>query len=166
MEQPDNQPNKITCPHCGAAERCFEEHTTAPDGSQATSYMCVSCGYTTTTLNVEGSETIQMYEENTAQLIKSLRWVDDRNLVWYPLVLNFPNVGIIFPDGNNALDWWWSTAPAIDIPQNERSKYPIPGTDGQYYTKRVDMTQQAKFSAGEFYDACKHVGFIVNEDLV
>lgn len=160
-----SQPDKVTCKHCGAVDRCFKEETVGPDGSQATSYMCVNCGYTTTSLNVEGSPTITYYEEETAQLIKDLRFVDDKNLVWYPIVLNFPNVGIIFPDGTNKLDWWWTTAPAVDIPKKEQSKYPIPGTDGQYYQKRVDMAQQAKFSPGEFYDACKHVGFIINEEF-
>ena len=98
MHQSDNQPAKVTCKHCGAADRCFKEDTIGPDGTKATSYMCVSSGYTTTTLNVEGSPTITYYEEETAQLIKDLRWVDNKNLVWYPIVLNFPNVGIIFPD--------------------------------------------------------------------
>ncbi len=165
MHQSDNQPAKVTCKHCGAADRCFKEDTIGPDGTKATSYMCVSCGYTTTTLNVEGSDTITYYEEETAQLIKDLRWVDDKNLVWYPIVLNFPNVGIIFPDGSSKLDWWWSTAPAVDIPKDEQKKYPIPGSDGQYYQKRVDMKQQAQFAPGEFYEACKHVGFIINEEF-
>ena len=160
MHQPDNQPDKIACPHCGAADRCFKEDTVAPDGSQATSYMCVSCGYTTTTLNVEGSETIQMYEENTAQLIKSLRWVDSKNLVWYPIVLNFPSFGIIFPDGTDKDNWAWRAAPAIDIPEEEQSKYPIPGQEGQYYAKRIDMMNSQLFGTAQFYDACKFLGFI------
>ena len=95
-----------------------------------------------------------------------MRWVDDENLVWYPIVLNFPNVGIVFPDGTSKTDWCWSTAPAIDVPEEERSKYPIPGSDGQYYTKRVDMSRQEKFAPDKFYDACKEVGFIVSEDVV
>ena len=164
MHHKDN-PDKVECKHCGATDKCFKEDTVTPDGSQATSYMCVSCGYTTTTLNVDGSDIIKMYEEDTAQLIKDLRWVDDENLVWYPIVLNFPNKGIVFPDGTSKSDWCWSTAPAIDVPEEERSKYPIPGSDGQYYTKRVDMSRQARFAPDKFYDACKEVGFIVSEEL-
>ena len=158
------QPEKIVCKHCGQ-HTCYKENTELPDGSKATSYMCVSCGYTTTSLNTDGSPTIQQYEETTAKLIKDLRWVDDKNLVWYPIVLNFPNVGIIFPDGNSKLDWWWTTAPSVDVSEEEKEKYPIPGSDSQYYKKRVDMTQKEKFASTQFNDACKHVGFIINEDL-
>lgn len=160
-----SQPSKITCKHCGGSQ-CFKEDTIGPDGNAATSYMCVDCGYTTTTLNVEGSEMVQFYEETTAQLIKDLRWVDDENLVWYPIVLNFPSVGIIFPDGQNSSDWWWTTAPAVDVTEEEKTKYPVPGVEGQYYKRRVDMSQRKSFPKNEFYDACKHVGFIVSEDLV
>ena len=39
-----SQPDKVTCKHCGAVDRCFKEETVGPDGSQATSYMCVNCG--------------------------------------------------------------------------------------------------------------------------
>jgi hypothetical protein len=159
-----SQPSKITCKHCGGSH-CFEEETAGSDGSEVTSYMCIDCGYTTTTLNVEGSEVIQYYEETTAQLIKDLRWVDDTNLVWYPLVLNFPSVGIIFPDGHNKEDWWWTTAPAVDVSEEEKAKYPVPGTQGQYYKRRVDMNQRKSFPKNQFREASKHVGFIISEDL-
>tara|TARA_R110000744_G_scaffold1628_6_gene5799 strand:+ start:2383 stop:2880 length:498 start_codon:yes stop_codon:yes gene_type:complete len=165
MYEQDDQPEKVTCKHCGG-HRCYKEDTTLPEGDSATSYMCVDCGYTTTSLNVEGSPTITQYEEHTAKLIKDLRWVDDKNLVWYPIVLNFPSVGIIFPDGNNKLDWWWTTAPSVDVKEEEKEKYPIPGSDGMYYNKRVDINKKEKFASTQFYEACKSVGFIINEDVV
>tara|TARA_R110000803_G_scaffold48532_5_gene100824 strand:+ start:4698 stop:5084 length:387 start_codon:yes stop_codon:yes gene_type:complete len=127
--------------------------------------MCTSCGYTTTTLNKVGSETVIGYEEQTAQIIKDLRWVDDEDLVWYPIVLNFPSVGIIFPQGTSKDSWSWITAPATLIPEADKQKYPIPGSDGEYYKKKVDMEQQKDFAPDQFYNACKHVGFIVSEEL-
>jgi len=74
------EPTKVICPHCGSPE-CFEDTQTIPDGEVVTSYMCMDCGYTTSTLNVEGSQVIKHYEDTTAELIKELRWVDDKNLV-------------------------------------------------------------------------------------
>ena len=77
----DSNPIKTTCPHCGGAQ-CFEENQTIPGASEGdtdqlvTSWMCMDCGYTSTTLNEEGSEVIQGYEDSTAELIKDLRWVD------------------------------------------------------------------------------------------
>lgn len=154
------EPNKVVCPHCGS-ENCFEEIQTMPDGTKVKSYMCVECGYTTTSLNVEGSELIKQYEDSTAELIKALRWVDPKtNLVWYPIVLNFPSFGIIFPDGTSVDDWGWKAAPAIDIPAEEQKNYPIPGHKDQFYTRRVDMSKGQSFGKDDFYNACKFLGFI------
>jgi hypothetical protein len=123
--------------------------------------MCLECGYTTTTLNVEGSAVVQQIEESTAELIKDLRWVDTKtNLVWYPIVLNFPSFGIIFPDGTSKDSWGWRAAPAVEISAEDREKYPIPGQPGEFYTKRVDMGQGQLFASEDFYTACKFLGFI------
>lgn len=159
-----NEPGKITCPHCGG-EHCFEENQTIPSNGDSeqlvTSWMCLDCGYTSTTLNEEGSDIITGYEESTAEIIKDLKWVDpETTLVWYPIVLNFPSFGIIFPDGTSRDDWSWTAAPAVDIPAEEQNKYPIPGQTGQYYTRRIDMTVGKKFDSDKFYDACHFIGFI------
>lgn len=154
------EPSKITCPHCGSNE-CFTQMEGMPDGSVVESYLCMECGYTSTTLNKIDSNIIKQYEETTAELIKALRWVDPKtNLVWYPIVLNFPSYGIIFPDGVSETDWKWKAAPAVDIPQEEREKYPIPGQSGQYYERRIDMKQGKDFAPTNFFDACQFLGFI------
>ena len=124
----------------------------------------MSCGYTSTTLNLVGSEVIKHYEENTAELIKDLKWIDSNtNLIWYPIVLNFPSFGIIFPNGTNTSDWSWTAAPAVDIPVEEQKNYPIVGETNQYYTRRVDMKASKSFGRDDFYNACKFLGFIVDK---
>jgi len=154
------EPTKITCPHCGS-HNCFQESQTLPDGTVVESYMCIECGYTSNTLNVVGSQHVEQYEETTAELIKALRWIDPAtNLVWYPIVLNFPSFGIIFPDGTSENDWCWKAAPAVDIPAQEQVKYPIPGQKDQYYTRRIDMSKGQNFASNDFYNACKFLGFI------
>lgn len=159
--QSSMEPTKITCPHCGN-DNCFVETQTIEDNQEVSSYMCIDCGYTTTTLNVEGTDFVKGYEEVTAELIRNLRWVDpNTNLVWYPLVLNFPSFGIIFPDGTSVFDWSWRAAPAIGVAFEEREKYPIPGQEGEYYTKRVDIANNSRlFNSDDFYSACKYLGFI------
>ena len=159
QSQSSTGPTKIQCPHCGVNE-CFEETQTLPDNEVVNSYLCVSCGYTSTSLNVEGSEMIKQYEDSTAELIKELRWVDINNKVWYPIILNFPSFGIIFPDGNNKDNWSWNAAPAIDIPADEQNKFPIPGHTDKFYTRRIDMKAGKNFANTEFYEACKFIGFI------
>lgn len=159
------EPNKVACPHCGGVQ-CFEENQSIPtptgDSEQlVTSWMCMDCGYTSTTLNQEGSEVVIGYEESTAELIKDLRWVDENtNLVWYPIILNFPTFGIIFPDGTNRDNWMWMAAAAVDISEEDKEKYPVPGQPGQFYSRRIDMEGGEHFMRDQFYDACKYIGFI------
>ena len=153
------EPTKVKCPHCGS-EQCFKETQALSEKEFVDSYMCIGCGYTTTSLNKEGSQMIKEYEETTAELIRELRWVDDNNLVWYPIILNFPSFGIIFPDGTDATNWRWTAAPAIDIPESDQKNYPIPGQPDQYYTRRVDLQSGKNFDHTNFYDACKFIGFI------
>jgi hypothetical protein len=104
---------------------------------------------------------LKEYEETTPQLIIDLKWVDPQtNLVWYPMVLNFPSTGIIFPDGTSAKDWKWRAAIAVDVPKEDQKKYPIPTQPGQYYAKRVSMEQSVLFEQSEFNEACKYIGLI------
>lgn len=159
------EPIKMQCPHCGGTD-CFEETQTIPtpmgDGEQeVTSWMCMDCGYTSTSLNEDGSPIVEGYELTTAELIKDLRWVDPAtNLVWYPIILNFPSFGIIFPDGTSKNDWTWMAAPAIDISEEERQKYPIPGQPGEFYARRISMEEGEHFLKDQFYDACRFIGFV------
>jgi len=154
------EPIKVICPHCGSHE-CFTEVEQIPDGTVVDSSMCLECGYTTSTLNIEGSAMVQRIEEGTAELIKDLRWVDPKtNLVWYPVVLNFPSYGIIFPDGTSKESWGWRAAPAVEIPEEDKQKYPVPGQPGEFYARRVDMSQGQMFASESFYTACKFLGFI------
>ena len=151
-------PIKIECPHCKSPE-CFVE-TEKVNNEDVHSFMCMECGYTTTSLNRVDSDFVKQYEATTAELIKALRWIDDRGLVWYPIVLNFPSFGIIFPDGTSVEDWKWMAAPAVDIPAEDQKKYPIPGQTDKYYTRRIDMKSGQLFTNDKFYDACKFLGFI------
>lgn len=154
-----NNDSKINCPHCGS-KNCFTE-SIAAESETITSYMCMGCGYTSTTLNTKGSNVLKQYEETTPQLMIDLKWVDPQtNLVWYPMVLNFPNTGIVFPDGTNKKDWKWRAAPAVDVPKEDEKKYPIPTQPGQYYTKKVSMEESVLFEQGEFNQACKYIGLI------
>lgn len=159
QSQSNTDPTKIECPHCGSPN-CFKEVQAIGEKEFVDSYMCVSCGYTTTSLNKVGSQMVAQYEETTAELIKDLRWIDEKGLVWYPIVLNFPSFGIIFPDGVNKNDWRWTAAPAVDIPVEDQKNFPIPGHKDKFYTRRIDMKVGKSFASDSFYEACKFIGFI------
>lgn len=155
MKRYEAEPTKITCPHCGS-NNCFMEIE-----EMATSYMCMGCGYTSTSMNRVDSAELKAYEEITPQLMLDLKWIDPQaNLVWYPMVLHFPNTGIVFPDGTSKSDWSWRAAMAVDVAEQDKTKYPIPGQSGQFYSRKVDMESSKLFDRDSFTDACKFVGLI------
>lgn len=158
----EQEVQKIDCPHCKAEQRCCVDAQYISDTDLVLSFMCLACGYTSTNLNVQDSEIVKQQEEVSPELFKELRWVDPTtSLVWYPVVLNFPSFGVIFPDGTNRLDWKWRCAPAVEIPKEEREKYPIPGAPtGTYYEKRINMEKGQLFPQDKFYEACVFIGFI------
>jgi hypothetical protein len=147
--------NVIVCKVCGQ-EECFKETENDID-----SFLCMGCGYTTTSLNVDDSIELRKWEQTTPELIKKSKFVDpDTNLVWYPSVLNFPNIGMIFPDGTNEDNWNWRVARAVDIPEEDRSKYPVPGKDGEFYTRRIDMKGSKLYERTDFKTACEDLGIL------
>jgi Zn ribbon nucleic-acid-binding protein len=152
MEQ-DN--GKIECPVCKQIE-CYVEAESGID-----SYLCVGCGYTTTSKHVHNSIDLRQWEQVTAEIIKASKFVDtNTNLVWYPSVLNFPSKGLIFPDGTNESNWKWRMAPVVQIPEEERTKYPVPGKKDEYYSSRINMGGSKLFERNEFKTACEELGIL------
>ena len=84
---------KITCPHCLNDEQCFEE-----SALDITSYMCFNCGFTSNNQYKRDSDILKKYEERTPALVKEVKFFDyDRNIFWYPSVLNMGKFGMLFP---------------------------------------------------------------------
>lgn len=148
--------NKIICPHCGSIN-CFREEV----GENMTSYLCMGCGYTTNDLFKTDSEQLAGYETTMPELYKDIKFVDsERGVTWYPTVLNVPTVGLVFVDGTTKDNWVWKAAPAVDVDEQEREKYPIPGKPGEFYTRRVNMELAKEFEQDQFTEACRYIGLI------
>lgn len=154
--------NKIICPHCGS-KNCFHEQIpnelNGPDN--VSSYLCMGCGYTTNDFFKTDSEALLGYETTMPALYKDIKFVDsDRNLTWYPTVMNVPTLGMVFVDGSDVTNWKWKAAPAVDVVESEKEKYPIPGKQGEYYTRRIDMTLAKDFEQQDFTEACRYIGLV------
>lgn len=148
--------SKIICPHCGS-HNCFHEEV----DESTTSYLCMGCGYTSNDLFKTDSETLAGYEVSMPELYKDIRFSDqERGITWYPTVLNVPTIGLVFVDGTSKEDWTWKAAPAVDVSEQDKEKYPIPGKPGEFYTKRIAMDLAKSFAQTEFTDACKYIGLI------
>ena len=162
----------VISPICGS-DAMYESEFQTQDGIVKT-WLCMTSGYTSNTTMTLDSEALKKTLELTADLIKDLR--QDHvppgggdKLAWFPTVITMPDKGMIFPEPvKGEDDWKWTVVKAIDIPENEQSKYPDPRNPGVFYKKRMDMKNLKRFGKLEFMDAAEELGMFakpeVNED--
>jgi hypothetical protein len=140
------------CPCC-QSNACIS----TSDGSYALK-ICWTCGFTTNDLMIEGSDFEQQNFENTAQLIKDLKQTHN-GLVWFPLVLNITNVGMVFPEWNKRTrDWYWAVIKQMPIPKEEQHNYPDPQNEGKFLTSKIDPTSIKHYDKYSFMDAAEEIG--------
>ena len=141
------------CPICEKDTALEEEE------SGVKSWLCVNCGYMTTGLYKQDSPSLKNDLMGSPQLIRDMQYYDgERDLVWIPTVINLPGKGMIFPDFKDQR-MVWNHAPVVDIPEEERDKYPVPGKEGHFYNSRLAVEQSKVFN--RFYDALKSIGAII-----
>jgi|TARA_R100000742_G_C4269470_1_gene87963 hypothetical protein len=146
----------IECPICYDGDSCFEDVQ-----ETFSSFMCFNCGFMSHTQYTE--ENLDKIE-NTSELVRELMTKDkDRDIYWYPSIVNMGKLGIIYPEGIKE-NWVWKFAKVVQVLEEDREKYPIPGKDGEYYTERLDVDNAMEFGQYEFLRACKAMG-IVNDGL-
>ena len=144
---------RAICPLCkDLNNNCFVEQTEV-EGKPFESYMCFQCGMTTNSYLSFDSEKLEEYTESHSELMNDLKiYDDDRNLAWFPSVINMGEKGIIYPEGTVS-DWYWYYAKVIDIPEEEREQY-------EGHERRLDVDNAEKFGQFEFTDACIAMGII------
>ena len=141
----------IDCPHCKDTDSCFEEMQ-----KDFSSFMCFACGFMSDSrFENDSIQTIEN-EKSTPKLVTDLKYNDiQRDIVWYPSVINMGKLGMIFPEGSPK-DWKWRYASVIDIPEEEKKLY-----DG--YSQRLDLENAKTFEQDDFMSACKEMG--ITKDL-
>ena len=133
---------KITCPVDGLGN-CFHERLKEGD-----TYMSFDCGYASNEHYKIGSEAVENVLSKAPQLIKDLAFDDNaRGIVWIPSVVQIPNKGIVFPDGETKDKWGYRFAPEVEIPEDEQSDWPIEGKDGEFYGHRLDMENSIPYES-------------------
>lgn len=148
----DNLDCLINCPCC-SSDACYEK---VEDG--ITTWLCMTCGFASCGISFDGSEYDQHIFNTTADLIRDLRQVHD-NLSWYPSVINVSELGMVFPEWNKrAQDWYWAAVKAIEIPEEERSKYPDPNNIGQFHKYKMDTKSITHYGKYDFMDALETIG--------
>ena len=146
----------VDCAVCG-------ENTALQEAeNDITSWMCVSCGYTSNTLYKKNSQQIRKVFSTSPKLINELKFYDKkRHIYWILTVINMPSRGIIFPEGTKT-QLIWTYIPIVDIPEAEQINYPIDQQAKKHHTRKLEPTQAKKFT--RFYDALKEMGAILQAD--
>ena len=136
----------ITCPVCWDNDQCFEEVQ-----ETFSSYLCFHCGFMSDSRYEVDSLQLLDNLKKSPKLVQELKVEDkDRNIMWFPSVINMGELGMIFPEGTPE-DYVWKYAKVIDIPEEERHKY-------DNYDRRLDVEGAFTFSQNEFMKACDEMG--------
>jgi len=124
------------------------------EASGATSYICMESGYTSHEKLLIDSEYTQKYEQDLTQLMRDVKYNDaGRGIVWYPAFIHINNVGMLYSIGTTKLDMQWQISRVIDITEEDRQKFPVPGKENEYFTSRLDVENASTFDASEFENA-------------
>jgi hypothetical protein len=143
----------IDCPICYNTDQCFEEVQ-----EKYSSYLCFHCGFMSDSRYEIGS--IQLIEnlKQSPKLVQDKAYNDkERNIVWFPSVINMGELGMIFPESssNSEGGYNWKYAKVIEIPEGERVNY-------DNHDKRLDVENAITYSQYEFLKACEEMGITRN----
>ena len=148
---------KILCPVDGGAN-CFQERL--PEGD---TYMSFDCGYASNEHYKIGGDAIANVLSKAPKLVQDLAFEDTaRGIVWIPSVVQIPNKGIVFPDGESADKWGYRFAEEIAIPEDEQKEWPVEGKDGEFYKARLDIENSKPYESFQFSDAISNLGLVVD----
>ena len=147
--------NLINCARCGS-DACYVDEV----NQDIKTYFCYGCGFQTNSLMKEDEVFYKEQIETLPELYKDLMVKDNDEKIWMPSAVNIPNQGMVFANGSNAENWMWSAVKAVLVTEEEKTKYPIPGKEGQYYEWRMDMTTIQHFSENDFIEALTYIGVL------
>lgn len=143
--------DKLTeCKRCGG-NACYEQNI----NEEVTTWLCMGCGFTTSTQFTEGSAMVKNTLEVSPELYRDLMFRDSDNRVWFPATITLPAKGMVFIDGTSKDEWNWSAVNAIKITEEDRKIKTYP-KDQEY---RMDMANSKKYGHKDFMDALEQIGF-------
>ena len=136
------------CPHCGG-NACYEQQV----NEEVTTNFCFGCGFSTSTLMKVGTRLLTETLDTSPSLYKDLMYTDDKNQVWFPATVTLPEKGMVFLDGTSKDNWKWAAVKAVEILEEEKSKFP---KDQKY---KMDTKNTQFFEQRDFMEALDFIGF-------
>jgi hypothetical protein len=143
------------CPRCGS-DACYVTEV----NQDIKNYFCYGCGFQSNSLMREGELIMEEQMEIIPELYKDLKHEDETGQIWFPSTINLPDKGMVFANGSSDKNWKWAAVKSIEVTEEEKEKYPIPGKKDQYYEKRMDMTTMKMFEERNFIDALSYIGVL------
>ena len=136
----------IDCPVCFDVDKCFEEIQ-----KEYSSYLCFNCGFMSDSRYGANSLKLADNLKKSPKIVQDSAYSDtERNIVWFPSVVNMGDLGMIFPEGTQEA-YVWKYAKVVEIPEEERTKY-------DNYDRRLDIEGAETFQQNEFIKACEAMG--------
>jgi len=116
------------CPLC-------EERALHVAGTEKAQVMqCINCGYTTSTKFTGVKKTNEEFQKLGEDM---KNWAVEKNgKIWIPSIITLP-IGMLYPV-NIKKEMKWAFAPMVEIPEEDRKKYPNPNTPGKFYERKID----------------------------
>tara|TARA_Y100000741_G_scaffold102375_1_gene76244 strand:+ start:1312 stop:1803 length:492 start_codon:yes stop_codon:yes gene_type:complete len=142
---------------------CFlcGEHSLHVVGSEEAQVMqCINCGYTTTSKFVGTKETNEEFQKLSEDMKKWAK--EENNRIWIPSIITLP-IGMLYPiEDENKMKW--SFAPMVEIPEDERKKYPNPSFPGKFYEKKIDTDNPRIYD--EFINGMSYISELMKKSSV
>jgi hypothetical protein len=101
----------------------------------------------------EGSELANKTLETSPELYKDVMFIDESKKVWFPSTVTLPGKGMVFLDGTSKENWKWAAIKAIEITEEEKSKFP------KDQTHKMDMKSISQFEREDFMEALDSIKF-------
>ena len=143
----------VECKRCGG-NACYEQHI----DDKVTTWLCMGCGFTTSTMMDKDSPTTKSTLETSPELYKDLMFVDKDNRAWFPATVTLPEKGMVFVDGSNKQDWKWASVLAIPLTEEEIESGRFPKSQNF----KMNVRESKKFDQKDFMDALEVIGFYDN----
>ena len=140
----------VECKRC-KGNACYQQ----PIDEKTVTWLCMGCGFTTSTLMNEGGKVVGDLLETSPSLYKDLLFTDDERKVWAPSTITLPEKGMVFLDGTSKKDWQWAAVKSIEITDEDRKVKNFPKDQ----THKMDMAGIKHFDQKSFMDALEVIGF-------
>jgi len=113
---------------------CGEKSLHVAGTEEAQVMQCINCGYTTSTKFNGTKETNEEFQKLGEDM---KNWaVEENGKIWIPSIITLP-IGMLYPI-NIKKELKWAFAPMVEIPEEDRKKYPNPSVPGKFYDKKID----------------------------